>query len=103
MGISPTVGALSEWLSRKLTGNFPDFERVIPRDNPIALAFERRVVEARELDALFGALRERGHTLLGPTVRDGAIVLATALAAACGDTGPSELQARPPWSRQALT
>jgi len=34
------------------------------------------VVEARELDALFGALRERGHTLLGPTVRDGAIVLA---------------------------
>ena len=34
------------------------------------------VVEARELDALLGALRERGHTLLGPTVRDGAIVLA---------------------------
>ncbi len=33
------------------------------------------VVEARELDALFGALRDRGHTLLGPTVRDGAIVL----------------------------
>ena len=32
-------------------------------------------VEARELDALLGALRERGHTLLGPTVRDGAIVL----------------------------
>jgi ferredoxin len=33
------------------------------------------VVEARELDALLGALRERGHTLLGPTLRDGAIVL----------------------------
>jgi Fe-S-cluster-containing hydrogenase component 2 len=33
------------------------------------------VVEARELDALLGALRERGHSLLGPTVRDGAIVL----------------------------
>jgi len=33
------------------------------------------VVEARELDALLGALRERGHTVLGPTVRDGAIVL----------------------------
>ncbi len=33
------------------------------------------VVEARELDALLGALRERGHTLVGPTVRDGAIVL----------------------------
>jgi sulfhydrogenase subunit beta (sulfur reductase) len=34
------------------------------------------VVEARDLDALLGALRERGHTLVGPTVRDGAIVLA---------------------------
>jgi formate hydrogenlyase subunit 6/NADH:ubiquinone oxidoreductase subunit I len=34
------------------------------------------VVEARDLDALLGALRERGHTLLGPTVRDGAIVIA---------------------------
>jgi formate hydrogenlyase subunit 6/NADH:ubiquinone oxidoreductase subunit I len=33
------------------------------------------VVEARELDALLGALRERGHALLGPTVRDGAIVI----------------------------
>jgi sulfhydrogenase subunit beta (sulfur reductase) len=33
------------------------------------------VVEARELDALLDALRERGHTLVGPTVRDGAIVL----------------------------
>jgi sulfhydrogenase subunit beta (sulfur reductase) len=33
------------------------------------------VVETRELDALLGALRERGHTLVGPTVRDGAIVL----------------------------
>jgi sulfhydrogenase subunit beta (sulfur reductase) len=34
------------------------------------------VVEARGLDALLDALRERGHTLLGPTVRDGAIVIA---------------------------
>ncbi len=33
------------------------------------------VVEARALDVLLGALRERGHTLLGPTVREGAIVL----------------------------
>jgi sulfhydrogenase subunit beta (sulfur reductase) len=34
------------------------------------------VLEARDLDALLAALRERGHTLLGPTVRDGAIVIA---------------------------
>jgi formate hydrogenlyase subunit 6/NADH:ubiquinone oxidoreductase subunit I len=33
------------------------------------------VVEARHLDALLGGLRERGHTLVGPTLRDGAIVL----------------------------
>ncbi len=33
------------------------------------------VIEAHELDALFGALRQRGYTLIGPTVRDGAIVL----------------------------
>jgi formate hydrogenlyase subunit 6/NADH:ubiquinone oxidoreductase subunit I len=40
------------------------------------------VVEARDLDALLGALRERGHTLVGPTVRDGAIVLAEIAGAA---------------------
>ncbi|MFF5264716.1 4Fe-4S dicluster domain-containing protein [Actinomadura viridis] len=28
-----------------------------------------------DLDGLFGALREAGHTVVGPTVRDGAIVL----------------------------
>jgi len=37
---------------------------------------DTQVVEARDLDALLGALRERGHTLVGPTVRDGAIVVA---------------------------
>jgi sulfhydrogenase subunit beta (sulfur reductase) len=34
------------------------------------------VVESHDLDAILSALRERGHTLLGPTVRDGAIVIA---------------------------
>ncbi len=33
------------------------------------------VVEADELDALFDILRQRGYALVGPTVRDGAIVL----------------------------
>ncbi len=33
------------------------------------------VVEARDLDAILDSLRRRGHTLIGPTVRDGAIVL----------------------------
>jgi sulfhydrogenase subunit beta (sulfur reductase) len=33
------------------------------------------VVEAHEFDALFDILRQRGHALVGPTVRDGAIVL----------------------------
>ena len=31
-------------------------------------------IERAGLDALFGALRRRGYTLVGPTVRDGAIV-----------------------------
>jgi ferredoxin len=34
------------------------------------------VVEASELDAILDTLRRRGHTLVGPTLRDGAIVLA---------------------------
>ncbi len=33
------------------------------------------VVEAHELDGIFDTLRERGYTLVGPVVRDGAIVL----------------------------
>jgi len=33
------------------------------------------VVEASELDAILGSLRRRGHTLVAPTVRDGAVVL----------------------------
>jgi sulfhydrogenase subunit beta (sulfur reductase) len=33
------------------------------------------VVEAHELDVLFDVLRQRGYGLVGPTVRDGAIVL----------------------------
>jgi ferredoxin len=37
-------------------------------------AGERMVVDQRGLSALFGVLRERGFRVLGPTVRDGAIV-----------------------------
>jgi sulfhydrogenase subunit beta (sulfur reductase) len=33
------------------------------------------VIEARDLDLLLGSLRRRGYTLVGPTVRDGAVVL----------------------------
>jgi sulfhydrogenase subunit beta (sulfur reductase) len=32
------------------------------------------VIERRDLDRLFGALADRGHTIIGPTVRDRAIV-----------------------------
>jgi ferredoxin len=35
---------------------------------------DRVVVEGHELDALLGALRHRGYSLLGPTLREGAIV-----------------------------
>jgi sulfhydrogenase subunit beta (sulfur reductase) len=33
------------------------------------------IVDADALQALFGALRDRGCTVVGPTVRDGAIVI----------------------------
>ncbi|WIM92935.1 4Fe-4S dicluster domain-containing protein [Actinoplanes oblitus] len=34
------------------------------------------ILEPAELAALFGALRDRGYTIVGPTVRDGAVQLA---------------------------
>jgi sulfhydrogenase subunit beta (sulfur reductase) len=33
------------------------------------------VIQASDLDSLFGSLRQRGYTLVAPTVRDGAVVL----------------------------
>ena len=35
-----------------------------------------RLIDWRGLEALFAALRERGYTIVGPTVRDGAVMLA---------------------------
>ena len=40
------------------------------------------IVDAEELPALFDALRGRGYTVVGPTVRDGAIVVAELASAA---------------------
>ncbi len=40
------------------------------------MAGARGVVDLAGLQALLGALRERGYTVIGPTLRDGAIVLA---------------------------
>src|SRR6478609_329863 len=40
------------------------------------------VVDAADLSALFGALAGRGYTVVGPTVRDGAIVVAELSSAA---------------------
>ena len=37
---------------------------------------EAVIVDADALPALFDALRGRGYTVVGPTVRDGAIVVA---------------------------
>jgi ferredoxin len=42
----------------------------VTRSRPVAL------VEAAALQAMFGALRDTGYRVIGPTVRDGAIVLA---------------------------
>src|ERR1017187_6378465 len=32
------------------------------------------VIERGDFDALLGALQRRGHTIIGPTIRDGAII-----------------------------
>src|ERR1035437_8112410 len=32
------------------------------------------VIERSDFDALLGALQHRGHTIIGPTIRDGAII-----------------------------
>jgi sulfhydrogenase subunit beta (sulfur reductase) len=47
-----------------------------------AVAVDAVVVDAVDLPALFGALADRGYTVVGPTVRDGAIVLAELTSAA---------------------
>ena len=45
-------------------------------DSPLQPSGQAVVIDADGLPALFDALRGRGYTVVGPTVRDGAIVLA---------------------------
>lgn len=54
---------------------------------------EAVTLAAAELDSLFGALRKRGYRLVGPTVRDGAIVYAELAAAASLPAGWTDEQA----------
>ncbi len=51
-----------------------------------------RRLEAAALDTLFGALRERGYTLVGPTLHDGAIVYDELDGAASLPIGWTEVQ-----------
>ena len=54
-----------------------------PSDDPVREPSDQAViVDAEELPALFDALRGRGYTVVGPTVRDGAIVVAELASAA---------------------
>lgn len=52
------------------TGRTPAVPATVPAAVPAA------VVDAEDLSALFGALQNRGYTVVGPTMRDGAIVVA---------------------------
>jgi ferredoxin len=45
------------------------------RHHALNMVGDRAVIERSELDALFGVLRSRGYCVVGPTVRDGAVVL----------------------------
>src|SRR5450756_491595 len=51
-------------------------------DSALQPSCEAVVVDAGGLPALFDALRGRGYTVVGPTVRDGAIVVAELASAA---------------------
>ena len=54
-----------------------------PSEDPARRSSEQAViVDADGLPALFDALRGRGYTVVGPTVRDGAIVVAELASAA---------------------
>ncbi len=51
------------------------------------------ILQAGDLDSLFGALRDRGYRVVGPTVRDGAIVYADIESAAALPSGWTDEQA----------
>ena len=51
------------------------------------------ILQAGDLDSLFGALRDRGYRVVGPTVRDGAIVYADIATASALPAGWTDEQA----------
>ncbi len=61
------AGAVT-FMARTIGEEFPDFERVIPRDNPIALTFERRaLLEALQRIQITAAEDSGAITILGGT------------------------------------
>lgn len=71
-------------LSRKLTGNFPDYERVLPKDQPLSVALQRDELRgAIERVAQFSDERSRAIRL---TVAEGEVKIHSSVS----DTGESE-------------
>lgn len=71
-------------LSRKLTGNFPDFERVLPKDHPHSVALDREELrKSVERVAQFSDERSRAIKL---RVQDGELHIHSSLS----ETGESE-------------
>jgi DNA polymerase-3 subunit beta len=71
-------------LSRKLTGNFPDFERVLPKDHPHSVALDREELrKSVERVAQFSDERSRAIRL---RVQDGEVHIHSSLS----ETGESE-------------
>ena len=71
-------------LSRKLTGNFPDFERVLPKDHPHSVALDREELrKSVERVAQFSDERSRAIRL---RVQDGELHIHSSLS----ETGESE-------------
>jgi DNA polymerase III subunit beta len=71
-------------LSRKLTGNFPDFERVLPKDHPYSVALDREELrKSVERVAQFSDERSRAIRV---RVQDGEVHIHSSLS----ETGESE-------------
>jgi DNA polymerase-3 subunit beta len=71
-------------LSRKLTGNFPDFERVLPKDHPHAVALDREELrKSIERVSQFSDERSRAVRM---RVHDGELQIHSSLS----ETGESE-------------
>ena len=72
-------------ISRKLTGNFPDFERVLPKEQPHSVTLEREEVDRAAIERVAQFSDERSHAIR-LQVRPGEVKIHSSVS----ETGESE-------------